>query len=300
MGGTGRGIAAMVLACLIWGVAPVIYRAMGSLPATTILAHRTLWSFVFFGAVLLVQGRAGELGALMASRRGLGLVVAAAALIGFNWFLFIWAIVGGRALEASLGYYVFPLIALLFGRFAFGERLDRASLVAVALAATAVAVLTWGLGSAPWIALLLAGSFGLYGVIKKVLAAGPVVSVTAEVLLIAPLSLGWLLTHPAGGFGSDLRLTLLLVLAGPLTAGPLVLFSYASRRIGFGTVGVLQYINPSIQFLIAVLVFGEPLTRWHAVALPLIWAALAIYSAAAIARDRAARVAAGTAGRAVV
>lgn len=307
---TGKGILALLGACLIWGLAPIYFRALGDIPASEIMAHRVFWSFVLFGAVLAIQRRWGELRRLMGSRRGLALTALAAALVSFNWYVFIWAIGQGRALEASLGYYIFPLMAVLAGSLGFGERLDRASWCAVGLAMLAVLVLGFGLGALPWISLALAGSFAVYGILKKLLAVGPVVSVTGEVLLIAPVALVWILGAETrgwdgaqGAFTSDPVTALLLIFAGPLTAGPLILFSYAARRVTYGTLGVIQYLNPSMQFAVAVLLFGEPLSRWHAIALPLIWLALAIYSAAALARDRAARNAArvaGTSGRAVM
>jgi chloramphenicol-sensitive protein RarD len=307
---TGKGILALLCACLIWGLAPIYFRALGAIPASEIMAHRVCWSFMLFGTVLAVQGRWGALRRLLGSRRGLGLTALAAALVSFNWYLFIWAIGEGRALEASLGYYIFPLMAVLVGSLAFGERLDRPSWVAVGLAVAAVLVLSAGLGAVPWISLALASSFAIYGILKKLLAIGPVVSVTGEVLLIAPLALVWIVGAETrgwdgaeGAFTSDPVTALLLIFAGPLTAGPLILFSYAARRVSYGTLGVIQYLNPSMQFAVAVLLFGEPLSPWHAVALPLIWLALAIYSAAALARDRAARNAArvaGTSGRAVM
>lgn len=306
---TRKGMAALVLACLIWGVMPLYYRQLDHVPALTVLAHRVFWSLVLFGLVLTVQRRWPDMRGLFATPRSRALILGSAAVIGFNWFLFIWAIVTGHALEASLGYYIFPLMAVLAGRLAFGERMDRASRIAVALAALAVVVLGFGLGAPPWISLMLAFSFAIYGVFKKLLAAGPVLTVTAEALLVTPFALAWLLGSVSWGWGGSSGFDegwgtlVLLILSGPLTTVPLVLFSYAARRISFGTLGVIQYLNPSMQFLSALFVFGQPLSRWHMVALPMIWLALALYSAAALARDRAARnaaIVAGTSGRAVM
>jgi len=268
-------------------------------PAPEMMAHRTGWSFVFFAGVLALQGRLGELRAALNSWRKVTMVALASAMISTNWFLFIVSVQTNRATEASLGYYIFPLVAVLIGRFGFGERLVRAQWLAVGLAALAVAILTWGLGVAPWISLVLATTFGLYSAIKKGLQVGPVVSVTCEILFFLPIGLTILvLQHSAGQgvFGREIWDSAMLILSGPLTAMPLILFSYAARRVSLATVGLLQYINPTLQFFIAVTLFGEPFTLWHQIAFPLIWAALIIFSLALIRQGRAASQARRAAG----
>jgi len=300
MNSAAKGMAAMVGATVIWGLSSMFYKLIAHVPPLEVLAHRTLWSLVFFGLVLALRGRLGELRHLLAAPRSLGLVVLAALAISANWFMFIYAIQEGRAVEASLGYYIFPLVAVLLGAVVFDEPLGRLKWLAVGLAFVAVAVLTIGLGVAPWISLWLALTFSLYGVAKKRLAAGPTVSVTAEVVVLAPLALVWLwgvhvqgwggLTgRTLGAFGHDLTDSLLLMFSGVLTAMPLMLFTTASRSLPFGTVGVMQYINPTIQFAVAALVFAEPVTRWHWIAFPLIWVAVALYSAETLAQQRSAR-----------
>ena len=201
---------------------------------------------------------------------------------------------GASALEASLGYYIFPLVAVLLGRIFFAERLSRAQLASVLLAGLAVTVLTAGLGVVPVFSLIMAITFGFYGVLKKRLEAGPVVSVTAEVLMLLPLALAWLgWLGASGGLRASGALDhALLMLSGPLTALPWMLFSYATRRVRMTTIGLVQYLNPTLQFGCAVLVLAEPFTPWHAIAFPMIWAALALYSASALAGERAARRAA--------
>ena len=288
-----KGVAAIVLACTVWGLSPLYYAMLKHVPAAEVLAYRSLWSLVFFACILAVQGRL-RLVAQAVSQGQVGRIAAAAVMISLNWFGFIFAIQTGHGMEASLGYYIFPLVAVLLGWLFFGETLGRAQWLAIALAALAVAGLTWGLGVPPWIALGLAGTFGAYGMIKKGLDLGPVVSVTAEVLLLAPLALGWVILAGTQASGSW-QTHALLALSGPLTATPLVLFSFAARRLKLSTVGVVQYLNPTLQFGCAVLAFGEPFTRWHALAFPLIWLALAIYSIATIRQDRAARRAASSA-----
>lgn len=297
MSGSARGIAAMVAACVIWGLSPLYYKQLAHVPPLEVLAHRTLWSFVIFGLILLLRGRFGALLRALAGMRVFLLVLLAGAMIALNWFVFILSIQIGRAVEASLGYYVFPLVAVVLGMLVFGERLGVRQKLAVALAVLAVLVLTFGQGAAPWIALVLASSFGLYGVIKKALPLGPVSSVTGEVLLLLPLSLvsiwgvnayGWqgVTGRDGGFFGHDWGNSLLLMFSGLITASPLILFAYAARRLHYATVGLLQYINPSLQFSVAVLVFQEPFTLWHGVAFGLIWVALGLYSLGAFARAR--------------
>jgi len=295
-----KGVLALLAASGIWGLSALFYKLLAQVPPLEVLSHRTLWSLVFFGIVLVVQGRLHELGALVVRPRVLAVSIVAALLISSNWFFFIYSVQIGHAMQASLGYYIFPMVAVLLGLVVLGERLSAAKWLAVALAAIAVGVLVFGLGVTPWISLLLAVTFGLYGLIKKATRAGPLVSVTAEVALLSPLALIWLWgVHTQGWtglvgrnlavFGHDWRDSLLLIGAGPLTGGPLILFSYGSKRVSMATLGVVQYMNPTLQFLAATLAFHEPFTGWHAAAFALIWTALAIYSGDSLRQDRAAR-----------
>ncbi|WP_102223579.1 EamA family transporter RarD [Acidimangrovimonas sediminis] len=292
-----KGVLAMIAACAIWGLSSLYYKLLEQVPPLEVLSHRTLWSALFFGIVLAFQGRLGQVPALLGGRRVL-LVTLAALCISANWFMFILSIQIGHAMQASLGYYIFPLVAVVLGIVAFGERPNAAQAVAVTLALLAVVVLTWGLGVTPWISLTIAVTFGFYGLLKKRLDAGPVVSVTAEVLVLSPIALVWLAGLQIGAWPgqppahftlSDPRTAALLALSGILTGGPLVLFSYAARRVNMATVGLIQYVNPTLQFLIATFIFAEPFTPWHLAAFALIWAALVIYSVATVARDRAVR-----------
>lgn len=296
---SARGIWAMVLACLIWGLSPLYYKLLSHIAPIEVLAHRTLWSFGFFALLLLGQNRLSQLWGAMASPRALLVLLFAALMISTNWFVFILSIQIGHATEASLGYYLFPLVAVALGRMVFKERLDRGQKTAVALAMAAVVVLSLGLGVAPWVALILSSSFGLYGLIKKRLTTGPVVSVTAEVLLLCPIALAvlyWRHSSGTGVFGAHFFDSALLAFSGILTASPLILFSYATKRVRLGTIGLVQYLNPSLQFFCAVVVFGEPFGPWHATAFALIWAALLIYTLAALRQESAARRAAPKAG----
>lgn len=290
-----KGVLAVVLACLIWGFGPAYYRMLAQVAAPEMLAHRTLWTLAMFGGLLAVQGRLAELRRLLLGPQW-GRVLAATLLISANWFIFIWAVQTAHAVEASLGYYIFPLVAVVIGFFGFGERLTLPQAFAVGLAALAVGLLTYGLGVAPLIALSLAGTFASYSALKRGVSAPAIVSVTAEVVLMAPLAIAYLAyAHlgfagtGTGWFGRDLELSLWLPVTGLITGGPLMLFSYAARRVSMATLGLVQFLNPTLQFLTAVLLFAEPFSQWHAVAFGLIWLALAIYSAATWLQDRAAR-----------
>lgn len=282
-----KGVGALIIACTVWGVSGLFYKLLTHIPAEQILSHRLLWSGVFFALVLLVQGRIGALIAVFGSWKTVKTLLLATVMISINWFTFITAVQIGQATEASLGYYIFPLISVVLGRVVFGETLGRAQIAAVALAALAVILLTVGLGVAPWIALVLGFSFGTYGVVKKGLDLGPVVSVTAEVLLLSPIALLVIVSNDGGGFLNSWQDAGLLMFSGLLTGAPLILFSYAARRVALGTVGVLQYINPTLQALVAAAIFGEVFTIWHSLAFGLIWVAVAVFSVAAIQKQRA-------------
>lgn len=279
-----RGFAALVAACTIWGLAPIVYRALGHVPASEVLTHRTLWALVMFASWLGAQGRLGEVRQLLRGRDRLW-VATAAALVGVNWFAFIWSIQNGRSVEASLGYYIFPLIVVGLGVVLFGEALTRAKVFALMLAGAAVGLLTWGLGAAPWMALFLAVTFAAYAAIKRRLNAGPVVSITAETLLLAvpaAIWLGRIIATGEGHFTQGPGTAALLVFTGAITAVPLMLFSFASRQVSMAAFGLTQYLNPTLQFLVAVLVFHDPVTRWHLWALAIIWIAVLVYGLAGL------------------
>lgn len=279
-----RGIAALILACSIWGLAPLYYKAMRFVPPLEMLTHRTIWSMVVLGVYLAAQGRLGEIARLIRSRE-LPVVLLGALMISVNWYLFIRAIQNGYAVEASLGYYIFPIVAVVLGMLVFGERLNRPQVLAVALAALAVMVLTYGLGVAPWIALVLAVTFGIYGVVKKRLSASPVASVGAEVALMLPFALIWFVhvqSTGQGHFAAGWGISLSMAFSGLVTAVPLMLLSYGSRRVSMATYGLTQYLNPTLQFLCATLAFQEPFTRWHMVAFGLIWVAVGLFALSAL------------------
>ena len=291
-----KGTLAITACYAIWGLSPIFYKALAAVPPTEVLAHRTLWSVVALGAVLAVQGRLGALAALL--RRRPGRTALAGTLIGANWFLFIYAVSSGETVQSALGYYILPLGAALTGWFLFGERLGPLRWTALALAAAAIAILGAGTGGVPWLALALMGSFLAFSVIKKNARDDAVLTTCAEALVLAPVALLWLATlhtglaapdpvpaaHPltvAAGpaaFGTGLAVTLLLAAAGPMTAVPLMLYSYAATRIELGQAGFLIYLNSTLQLACGVLLFGEAFTPAHAAGFALIWMAVAAYT----------------------
>lgn len=299
MSAARKGVIFVLLACLVWGLAPLYYRYLARVAAPEMLAHRTLWSAVTFGLLMLVQGRGALIGQALRGPE-LPRILSTALLISFNWGLFIWAIQNGHAVEAGLGYYIFPLMAVALGVLTLGERLSPLQGAAIGLALVAVLVLTWGLGVAPWIALLLAVSFAAYSHLKKGMATDATASVTLEVLLLVPFALGYLLwlhgVAGLGAFGREVEASWLLPLAGLITAGPLILFSAGAQRVPLSTLGLAQYLNPTLQVASAALIMGDTFTPWHGAALALVWAGIALYGAEAWRRDRRASSAASSAG----
>lgn len=276
--GIAKGFAAVLAAGLSWGLIPLYFRQVSHLPAATVLAHRILWTTVIMAIAL---GASGQLGALrLRGRRAAG-VALAAALLGANWGVFVWAVYADRVVECSLGYYLNPIVSILIGRFVLGERLTRAQLVATALTAAGVAVLGWRLGSLPWLSIFLATSFSLYSLARKRTALAPGPALLGEMAMLAPLALAWLVAQahqgePAlGTGGADVAW---LLAGGLVTAGPFYLFGVGVARLPLSTVGILQFVSPSIQLLLSVFVFGEAFTAAHAVAFGAIWAGLVLYT----------------------
>lgn len=273
-----KGLLALLATCIIWGLSPIYYYAIDPLAPMTILAHRTIWSLVFFVLVLGGQRRLGQLPAVIFSRHWKTILLSS-LLISTNWYLFIWSVRSGHMVEASLGYYIMPLVSICLGVLVLRERLTLLQWTAVGLALLAVTVLTIGLKVAPLIAIALAISFGTYGLLKKRLPVDPILSVAAEVAMLAPLAVLWFLWAGTGpAFGADTVQTLLLVGAGLMTAIPLILFSYSTQKVGLATLGIVSYLNPTIQFLSAVMIFAEPFTLWHIIAFGLIWLGLILYA----------------------
>lgn len=264
----------------LWGVLPLYLHMLKGVPALQVLAHRVLWSLLLLAAIILVLRRAKP---ILAAARGrtLLLLVGSALMIAINWIVYIWAVQNAHVLEASLGYFINPLVNVALGFAFLGERLRRLQGVAIGIAAAGVAVLALSGGGALWISLLLALSFGLYGLLRKVAPIDALGGLTVETLLIAPFSIALLVYASQAGtnaFGQSVHLDWLLVLAGVVTALPLLLFAAAARRLPLATLGLLQYIAPSLQFAEAVLLFGEPMRSVHFVTFALIWTGCALYA----------------------
>ncbi|MBW2288788.1 MAG: EamA family transporter RarD [Deltaproteobacteria bacterium] len=276
------GVAYALGAYGIWGFAPMYWRALESIPAAQLLAHRVWWSMVVGVALLLLTRRVGELRVVLRSRRRLLPMLFSALLIGTNWLVFLYAVETDRVLDTSLGYYINPLISVLMGTLLLGEKLRPWQIAAVSLAALGVLWLTLSFGELPWISLVLAFSFALYGLVRKLAPVMPVVGFTLETAILAPLGLAYLLFVRADGSDASADATfgfrLLIVGTGAFTAVPLLCFNSAAKRLKLSTVGLFQYIAPSISFVLAVALYGEPFTRAHTVAFACVWLALAIYS----------------------
>jgi chloramphenicol-sensitive protein RarD len=282
-------------AYLLWGVMPLYFKLLTVVPPIEIVANRILWSLIILAILVSLWRRWGAVRAAVASMRILLILLLTAALIATNWLVYVWGVVNGHVLETSLGYYLNPLFNVLLGVVLLKERLSRAQVAAVLLAASGVAVLAWGAASGLWISLSLAFSFGLYGFIRKVAPVDALEGLSVETALLAPASLAYLLWAHQGlaglaAFGP--WTTFLLVLGGAITAIPLLLFNAAAKRLPYSTLGFLQYIAPSLQFLLAVLAFGEAFTPVHAICFGAIWTALAIFAVEGLRLGRQARAAA--------
>ena len=285
-GGAPRSLAGVVYALGafgLWGGFPLYFKAVAGVPALEVLAHRVVWSVFWVALLLLLMRQWSAVRAAFSAPRIVGMLLVSALLISTNWLIFIWAVAHERVLEGSLGYFITPLVSVLLGRLVLRERLRPAQWGAVTLAALGVAWALVGFGALPWISLGLAVTFGGYGLVRKVVVVGAVPGLFVETLLLAPPALAyllWLGREGAGSFASaGLGFDLLLAAAGLVTATPLILFAQAARRLRLATVGLLQYIVPTLQMLLAVFAFGEACTPSHAVTFGCIWAALALYSA---------------------
>lgn len=296
------GILAGIAAATIWGLNPLFFSQLLHVPPVELLCHRVLWGALFVLGWCAATGRLPRLAAAFGERGQVLRLALSAGLVTINWLVFLLAVQAGRVSEAGLGYYLFPLASVALGVLVLGERLSPRQWTAVGLAALAVAVLLGGMllggeGRGPLVPVVLAVSLGLYGLVRKRIAAGAITGFAVEVSLLAPLAIGWLLlahtgrapdfgTQPGGVFGSDLQTTLLLVIAGPITGLPLILFAEAARRLPYATAGLVQYLNPTLQVGSAVLILGESVSTAYGLALVLVWIGLALYSSSLIRRSQ--------------
>ncbi len=277
-------------AYVIWGLLPLYWKALGDVPAAQILAHRIVWALVVALVLVGVRGQWAWLPAVVRTPRTLLTFIATATLITINWGVYIWAVNDGHIVETSLGYFINPLVSVLLGVAVLRERLRIAQGVAVAVAAAGVLYLTFEYGSLPWIALTLAFSFGLYGLLRKTARLNSLQGFTVETVLLFVPALGFLLFQETQGQGAFLHTgpvnAALLAFSGVMTAVPLLLFADAARRIRLTTLGLLQYIAPTIQFMLGILVYHEPLSTERLVGFGIIWLALVIYSIEGIVQGR--------------
>lgn len=286
---TTAAFVAALASYLIWGlVNPVFFKSLGDVGAVEIVAHRVVWTVVLVGiGVLATRGPAAVVAAVGNWRR-LGILVVTTLLVTVNWTVFIWAVVNSRLVEASLGYFINPLVNVLLGVLFLNERLSRGRMLAVAIAAAGVGSLVVSYGAVPWVALSLALSFGFYALVRKKAAIDPVIGLLVETALLLPAALGYLLWLGSdGAFGHGWGESTLLVLAGPMTAVPLVLFMIGASKLTMTTLGLLQYVGPTGQLLLGVLVYGEAFSSSHAITFACIWVALAVFTADAVHSHRA-------------
>jgi chloramphenicol-sensitive protein RarD len=282
-----------VAAFATWGLIPVYWKLLSNLPALEILAHRFVWTTFFLIGLLSFQQRWPEVREATLSRRALLYCFASGLAISVNWLFFIWAVNVGRVIETSLGYFMTPLINVLFGAMFLRERLTRWQLVSALLALVGVLNLTLGYGKFPWLAITLCVSFGLYGLLRKKSGVRPIPGLFLETTLLTPLAAGYLIYllragHPALGSASW-SFILLLISTGIVTGLPLVWFGHAARHLRLTTVGFLQYLSPSCSFFLGVFLYHEPFTRAHLITFMFIWVALVIFTAEAIWRWRSGR-----------
>ena len=273
-------------AYLAWGVIPTYFKLLAHVPPLVVLAHRIVWSVVFLAVLLTLQRKWDDVRDAVRNRRTLLVLICTTTLIAVNWFIFIWAVTNGRILQASLGYFINPLVNVLLGVVILRERLRPAQVAGLLLATAGVIVLTLTTGGVPWVALSLAFSFSFYGLLRKTAPVGPLAGLSVETAILFPLALtvatGWMPTlapaletaHPPFSRGTHA----LLVASGVVTAIPLLLFAAGARRLRFSTLGFLQYVSPTCQFLLAVLVYHEPFSSRQLLSFSLIWAALALYT----------------------
>jgi chloramphenicol-sensitive protein RarD len=287
-----RGFGFALTAYLLWGFLPIFMKAVAHISPAEVIAHRVIWSIPIAGAVLIWLGRMSDLRVALRTPRMLVMGAATAALISVNWGIYVWSIGAGHALDAALGYYINPLFSVFLGAVLLGEKLSLAQKLAIALAALAVAILTVEAGKLPWAALGLTVSWGFYAYLKKSLPIGPNQGFLLEVLILSPFAIGYVIWATVTGHGhfiagvtSD---TVLLLSCGLVTAVPLMIYANGAKLLRLSTIGIMQYIAPTMIFLTAVFVFGEPFGMARMIAFPMIWAALVIYTVSMVGQARAA------------
>ncbi len=278
-----------LLAYALWGVLPIYFKLLGAIPPFDIGAHRIVWSLPFLASLILLSRGWAKVRDAFAQPKTIGVLFLSALLIGINWLLYVYAVTSGHILASSFGYYLNPLANVLLGRFVLKEKLNRLQWIAVVIAAAGISVLAAGALSQLWISLALCATFALYGLLRKVVEADALTGLGIETAILFPLAILWLGSEALSGrpvMGTSTWQTGLLLLAGIVSTTPLLLFTAAARRLQYSTLGMLQFIAPTLQFLIAVLLYGERFTLAHAIAFPAIWVALALYVTALLRAPR--------------
>lgn len=279
---TTSGFAAALGAFILWGLLPIYWKALISVDPFEILCHRIIWSLLFIALILTIKRRWTETFAPLRSPKNLGILILSSLCIGANWLLYIWAVNTNHILETSLGYYINPLVNVFFGFLFFRERLSRMQCIAIGLAALGVLNSVVSYGELPWISLVLAVSFSFYGVLRKVASVESLPGLFLETMVLAPAALYYLthlqMTVTSDFLAGDMKVNILLIGAGAVTALPLIGFAFGARRLQLTTLGILQYSAPSIAFLLGVFVYGEPFGPTHMLTFALIWAGLAVYT----------------------
>lgn len=277
-----KGVILAILAYTMWGIAPIYFKALEGVSALEILSHRVIWSFVFLSGLLFVGRRWRSVANTMADKKKMLILVCTSLLVGSNWLIFIWAVNANHMLDASLGYYINPLLNVLLGMFFLGERLRKLQWFAVALAAIGVLVQLFVFGSVPIVAIALACSFGLYGLLRKKVNLDAQTGLFIETLVLLPVAaifICFIADTPTSDLSANsMNLNTLLLAAGIITTVPLLCFTGAATRLKLSTLGFFQYIGPSLMFLLAVLVYGEDFTADKAITFAFIWGALMVFS----------------------
>jgi chloramphenicol-sensitive protein RarD len=286
------GVLAAVAAFFLWGVLPLFWKQLDFLPPASIVAQRTLWSLVILLVILCFKREGAGLLRDLRSPRLAAWHLMSGTLLAANWLLYVWATLNGRILEGALGYYLNPFLNMLFGVLWFGERHNRLQLAAIVLALLGVALQIPAAGHFPWVALTLATTFSLYAVVKKRSPLESRHGLTMETVLLAPLALGWLVFHstsPSQAFGGTISNGLLVIASGVVTTLPLIFFGHAARNISLTTLGILQFLGPTLQFIIGWRFYDEPVTTSRLITFGLIWTAVGIYAIDTILRERKGR-----------